>query len=506
MPAGFEYPRCRNSKAVVPTVCCSGRIILTLSRAVIQYTCPDKSISQGIEYPSMFDLLLIGGTIVSPRGSFCGDVGVISGKIAAIGTDLSKEGAFTTFPMKGRHILPGCIDSHMHLWEAGFVAGNDFSSGTLTALSGGITTIIDQPLTPPEVLNDELFRSKRGLGESTSYVDFALHAGVGHDNLDSLAGMWNEGCIAFKVFMSDSGCKVAALSDGELKATFDEVGRLSGTVLIHAENESMLNHNLAGLKIQGRKDPQAFLDWRPPEVELEAIHRALWLLKGTGARAVFLHTTLPEGVDLIQQARMAGQDVYVETCPHNLFLTTDDLKRQGPWVTFAPPVRSPVTAAGLMEKLASGEIHTMGSDHGAVDKSLKDIGWQDIWQSLFSVPDAETFVCLMLNAVNKGQLTMERLAAVQSENPARLYGLFPQKGIIQVGSDADFTVVNLQKEWTIHADQMNTACGWVPYEGMEITGKVTHTIVRGQVLMENGSISGKPGFGKFIPRGNQVSF
>lgn len=453
----------------------------------------------------MLDLLLIGGTIVSPRGSFRGDIGVMSGKIKAISTDLSKEPATSTLSLIGQHILPGCIDSHMHLWEAGFVANNDFSSGTLTALAGGTTTIIDQPLTPPEVLNAEIFRAKRKLGENTSYLDFALHAGVGHGNLEFLSAMWDEGCTAFKVFMSDSGCKVAALSDGELKATFREVGRLGGIVLIHAENEAMLNYNLAALKAQGRKDPEAFLKWRPPEVELEAINQALHLLKGTGARAIFLHTTLPEGVDLIQDARRTGQDVYVETCPHNLYLTTEDFQRQGPWVTFAPPVRSPATAASLIEKLAAGKIHTMGSDHGAVEKSLKEIGLQDIWQALFSVPDAETFVCLMLNGVSKGQLTLERLAAVQSENPAKLYGLFPQKGIIQVGSDADFTVVNLQEKWIIHAEEMHTACGWVPYEGMQITGKVTHTIVRGRVLMQNGTILGIPGFGKFIPRGKQIS-
>jgi dihydroorotase-like cyclic amidohydrolase len=175
-------------------------------------------------------------------------------------------------------------------------------------------------------------------------------------------------------------------------------------------------------------------------------------------------------------------------------------------MTFAPPVRSPATAAELIKNLSEGKIHTMGSDHGAVEKSLKEIGWQDIWQSLFSVPDSETFVCLMLNGINKGQLTVERLAAVQSENPAKLYGLFPKKGIIQLGSDADFTVVDLNQKWTIHAAEMHTACGWVPYEGMEITGKVTHTIVRGRILMQEGKIFGKPGFGKFIPRGRQYSF
>lgn len=482
------------------------QIILTLIHAVLQYTCPDKSISKGTGHSSMFDLLLIGGTIVSPRGSFRGDIGVLSGKIAAIGTDLSLESATETRNLSGLHILPGCIDSHMHLWEAGFVAPNDFSSGTMTALAGGITTIIDQPLTPPEVLGRDIFISKRDLGEKTSCIDFALHGGVGHENLSSLQGMWDAGCVAFKVFMSDSGCKVAALDDGELRAAFIEIGRLGGTVLIHAESEDMLNFNKSALQAQGRHDPQAFLDWRPPEVELEAIHRALFLLEGTGARAVFLHQTLPEGIDLIHQARHSGLDVYAETCPHNLFLTTDDLKKQGPWVTFAPPVRAPASAAGLMHKLSSGQIHTMGSDHGAVERSLKEVGWKDIWQSLFSVPDAETFVCLMLDAVNKQQVSLETLAAVQSENPARLYGLFPRKGIIRVGSDADFTVVDMHQQWTIRADQMVTACGWVPYEGREITGKVTHTIVRGNILMENGVITGNPGFGKYIKRGIQESF
>ncbi|MDR3574369.1 MAG: amidohydrolase family protein [Anaerolineaceae bacterium] len=454
----------------------------------------------------MYDLTLLGSTLVSPRGRFRADVGVKNGLIAVIADDLSLAKTERSLRLDDQYVLPGAIDSHMHLWEAGFVSDPDFASGTRTALAGGITTIIDQPLTPPEVLDAQVFRSKLAIGERTSYIDFALHGGVGHDNLSELAGMWQAGCTAFKVFMSDSGCKVAALSDGELLAAFREIGRLGGLVLIHAENEAMLQYNQARLQSAGRRDPQAFLDWRPPEVEYEAIQRALHLLQDTGARAVFLHTTLPEGVDLIHKARHHGLDVYVETCPHNLVLTTADFGRQGPWITFAPPVRDPRRAADLWQRLAAGQIHTMGSDHGAVAKSLKEIGYQDIWQSLFSVPDAETFVCLMLNRVSQGKFTLERLAAVQSENPSRLYGLFPQKGVIQVGSDADFTIVDLKPSYHLRAAEMETACGWIPYEGMQITGKVTHTIVRGAVLMENGTINGRPGFGKFIRRGVQYSF
>jgi dihydroorotase-like cyclic amidohydrolase len=333
-----------------------------------------------------------------------------------------------------------------------------------------------------------------------------LHGGVGHENLREFEALWNSGCTAFKIFMSDSGSEVSALKDEEMLAALWEIGRFGGTALIHAEDEALLQENRRRLVAAGRKDPQAFLDWRPPEVELTAIKRALNFLQETKTRAIFLHTTLPEGVKLINQARESGLDVYVETCPHNLYLTTEDYKKQGAWVSFAPPVRDPKSAAALEKQLNVGLIHTMGSDHGPVEKALKEIGSTDIWKALFSVPDAETFVLLMLDAVAAGRLSLERLSAVQSENPARLYGLFPQKGVIQLGSDADFTAVDLRKKSTLHAANMHTACGWIPYEGREITGQVTHTILRGQVLMQHGKILGNPGIGHFIPRSTPQSF
>lgn len=451
--------------------------------------------------PAMYDLTLLGGNIVSPRGICRADIGVLEGKIACITDDLSHEKSAQKFKVENQYVLPGAIDSHMHLWEPGFIAAPDFSSSTLTALAGGITTIIEQPLSPPAMLDASVMHKKVQLGNKTSYVDFALHAGVGHYNLSELESMWKAGCTAFKIFMSDSGSEVAALNDGEMLAAFQEISRFGGTALIHAEDESLLRANRKKLEATGRKDTQAFLEWRPPDVELTAIQKALHLLKSTGTRAVFLHTTLPEGVDLIHQAKQKGMAVFVETCPHNLFLTTEDHKILGPWVSFAPPVRDPEKAAALERQLFSGLIDTMGSDHGPVEKSLKEIGSTDIWQSLFSVPDAETYVSLMLNVVQTGHLSLERLVAVQSENPARLYGLFPRKGIIQVGSDADFTIVDLTQTYTLRAAEMHTACGWIPYEGREITGRVTHTILRGNVLMHNGKILGKAGFGEFIPRG-----
>jgi dihydroorotase-like cyclic amidohydrolase len=203
---------------------------------------------------------------------------------------------------------------------------------------------------------------------------------------------------------------------------------------------------------------------------------------------------------LITRARRQGRDVWVETCPHNLYLTTEHLARQGPWVTFAPPVRDPARVARLWQHLQAGRIHTIGSDHGAVDPKLKEAGLNDIWKGQYGVPDVETMVPLLLNGVAEGRITLERLAAVLGENPARIYGLFPRKGAILIGSDADFTVVDLNQTQTLKAETMVTACGWIPYEGWTITGRVMYTILRGITIMSAGKVLAEPGVGQFIKR------
>jgi allantoinase len=448
----------------------------------------------------VYDLIIQGGTVVTPRNRFMADIGVHEGKIVAIAENLNPQDSETVLSTPNTFILPGCIDSHMHLWEPGFIAEPNFKDGTRSSAAGGVTTIIDHPLTKPEVLNRKIFEEKIILGEQTSYTDFALHGGVGLDNLDDLPGLWQAGCTAFKIFMCDSGSRVAGLTDGQILAAFRMIGSLGATVLLHCENEAMLRYNRQQLEKAGRKDNMAFVDWRTPEVEAEAIHRALYLLRGTGARAVILHTTIPEGVDMVTEAKKQGQDVWVETCPHNLYLTHKDLQEKGPWVTFAPPVRDSARVDRLWEKLRDGFIDTMGSDHGTVDPALKKIGEEDIWKALYSVPDGETLVPLMLNAAAEGRITLERLVAVLGENPARIYGLYPKKGIIQVGSDADFTIVDLNKSYILQAKDMYTACKWIPYEGRQITGQVTFTILRGKIIAEKGKVLVEPGFGKFVSR------
>lgn len=447
------------------------------------------------------DKIIEGGTIAGTNGCYRSDIGITDGRIAAIALDLSSEKAKSRIDAKGLTLLPGCIDSHMHLWEPGLVADPDFRSGTLSAVAGGITTIIDHPLTIPEVTNVEVFEEKKKLGEATSYTDFALHGGVALDNADELNKLWEAGCTGFKIFMCESGSKVAGLPSGELLAAFRKIGSFGGRVIIHAENESMMAYNKKQLDAAGRIDPLAFVEWRPEIVEIEAIHRALFLMRGTGVKVVFAHTTVPDGVEMAQAARRDGLDVLVETCPHNLYLTTEHLKALGPWVTYSPPVREPASVERLWQQLAEGKICTMGSDHGAVDSKLKVPGEKNIWNSQFGIPGNETMVPLMLNAVLDGRISMEQLVAILAENPARVYGLYPRKGTIQIGSDADFTIVDTSGTTVLEAAKMQTACGWIPYEGWKVKGKLCKTIIRGEVVVDEGKVVGKPGFGKFLARG-----
>ncbi len=447
-----------------------------------------------------YDLILHGGTIVSPQACYRADIGVGDGKILAIGENLDSAVASISLALDEQYILPGCIDSHMHLWESGLIAAHDFKDGTRASAAGGVTTVIDHPLTIPEVLNRRIFEQKIALGEGTSYTDFALHGGVSIDNLEDLAGLWEAGCTAFKIFMCDSGSRVAGLSDGQILAAFRRIGSFGGTVLLHCESEMMLRYNRDILQKAGRKDPMSFVEWRTPELEAEAIHRAILLLKGTGTRAVILHTTIPEGVSLISEARRLGQDVWVETTPHNLYLSHKDLREQGSWVTFAPPVRDENRVDRLWGQLAEGLIDTVGSDHSAVDPMLKKAGENDIWKGLFGVPEAETLVPLMVNAVANGRISLERLVSVLADTPARLYGLYPRKGTIQIGSDADFTIIDLHQNHTLKAHEMYTACRWIPYESWNLKGRVTHTILRGKIIAKDGKITGVPSYGTFIRR------
>ncbi len=442
-----------------------------------------------------------GGIVATPQQSCRADILVRDGVIAAIGDGLPVSSDSKIIDVGGLTVLPGIIDPHSHLWEAGFMSDPDFADSSASAVAGGITTLIDMPLTVPEILDVGAFREKAALGIRTSHADFALHAGVSPDNLSNLEAMWREGCTAFKIFTCDTGCPMAGLTnDDDLSEAIRIIGSFNGLASFHAENNDLLNGNLARLRLDSRTDNLAFVEWRNETVELEAINRILFFASRHRTRVNIVHVTSPTGVALVQQARGNGVDATAETCPHYLYLTSNDIAERGAWVTCAPPMRGEDALEGLRSLVADGSILTVGSDHGPVDPALKRRGSNNILDGQPGLPGNETMVPLLLNLAATGTVSLNRIAEVASEAPAVLYGLYPRKGVIAVGSDADFTIVDPDFCWTVRADDLVGKSGWTPYEGIRIKGKVEFTVIRGNVAAENGRPALEPGRAEFIAR------
>ena len=207
----------------------------------------------------------------------------------------------------------------------------------------------------------------------------------------------------------------------------------------------------------------------------------------------------------MQDARSRGVRAWVESCPHCFRLTEDDMAEKGPWVKFTPPMRDAASAAKMWELLDAGAIHSIGSDHNAYVRSEKQAGEDDVWLAPNGIPGVETILPMMLDGANKGLVSVERLAEMMAFNPARLFGLFPRKGLIQVGSDADLAVVDMEMERTIRSEELVTKCGWSPYEGQSLKGWPVLTLVRGEVVARDGKVLGTPGFGEFVGRGKSAS-
>jgi dihydroorotase (multifunctional complex type) len=442
-------------------------------------------------------LLVRGGTLVRSAGSEREDVRIRSGRIVETGPDLAPDGD-PVLDAAGLHILPGVLDAHSHQWEQGLAARPDFRDDTASAAVGGIATILDHPLTPPEILDADRLRAKAELGERTSFVDFALHAGASPDHLDDMPGLWAAGAVAFKVFTCETGVPMAGfVTTATRRAVLERVAALDAITLVHAEDQAILDRGRARLEMEGRTEAAVFGEWRTPEAESVAVDEMLSLATRTGARVYFVHTSLPEAVEAVARARAAGTRAWAETCPHYLVLTDADIRERGHWATTSPPVRDGARQAFLRDQLSAG-ISVVGSDHGSVLPENK--AGRDAFHGQPGLPGNETMVPILLDLVAQRVITIERMAALLAENPARLFGLFGRKGAIRTGFDGDLTIVDLAGETVPKAAEMIGVAGWTPYEGMHFRGRVEATVIRGRIVAQDGRLLVEPGVGRWVPR------
>jgi len=443
------------------------------------------------------DLVVKNAKLVSPSGILDAGVAVKDGVVVAVARYLHLPKADKVIDAKGNYVLPGLLDGHTHT----FLPPETAETGMKAAAKGGVTTMLEMPGTQMGCFDIEQYRAKKAIMEKAAHVDFCIHAGCAAGYPDgTLTDMWEEGATGAKFFISSAGPKWPQTFDGYVIDRFKELTACGGLALIHAENDNILRDNLNKLRESGRRDYAAHLECRPRVAEVEADRRMIDYLKMTGCRGFIVHTSVPETVWYSAKARMEGAETYVETCPQYLYLTEDDVNEKGPWQKFAPPPRTKADKAELRRLLQMGWIDTVATAHAPYGKDRKEAGLDDIFEAPNGIPGLETYLPLLLNGVNEGWLSLERLAAVSSENPAMVYGIYPRKGALKIGCDADMVIVDMKRRVKLSDDTQITACGWTPYDGMTVQGWPTTSILRGNVVMEDDQVLSKKGSGRFIPR------
>ena len=443
------------------------------------------------------DLVVKNAKLVTPRGFIDAGLIINDGIIAGIIKDPHLPQADRVIDAHGKPVLPGPIDGHCHTTSP----PDSPETSTRAGAKGGFTTLLDMPGYEVPTFNKEEYLLKKQRFSGNCYLDYTMHGAAASGYPEgSLSDIWSQGATGIKFFVSNPGPGWPQTFDGDILSGFREIAGVNGLVLVHAENDQIIRDNHKRLKDEGRKDYPAYLEARPRIAEVEAGRRVIQYLEETGCRGLIVHTSIPETVYRAAEARTRGVQVSIETCPQYLYLTDDDVRERGPWVKFAPPARSKDTVMKIRELLNRGWIDTVATDHAPFTKEEKETGYDDILDAPNGIPGLEPFLPLLLNGVNEGWLTLERLAEVTSENPARVFGLYPKKGVIRVGSDADLVIVDLDRETTIRNEDQITQCGWTPYDGYEVKGVPTMSVLRGRVVMEDGEVVGEKGYGEYVRR------
>ena len=455
------------------------------------------------------DTLVAGGRVVTATDVVETAVAIKDGRIVALGPESHLPRAERVIDATGKVVLPGLIDCHLHVGAE----YDDWRTAPLAAARTGLTTLL------PFVVYDEGESLPRAIArlreeaEARSVLDFGFHVILNHEPhiLEGLPEAVRLGVTSFKLFMTYKKRPKRMVSDEFIARTMDRLAALGGLCQLHCENGDILCYLEDKAIAEGRTAPADFPATCPDWTEEEAINRAILIGRLTGCPVYVVHLSTRLGLERIKRAQAEGQRVWAETCPQYLLLTDREMERWGPFAKIGPPLRpaeGPDRGA-LWEGAAAGFVATVASDHSPRVPAAKEPGRRNIFVDAegkpipFGAPSLETLVPLVYSegVVNRG-LPLPWLARVLAENPARIFGLWPRKGAIRIGADADLTLWDPAPEWTIQQSQHLGIAGFTPYEGWRVRGRPWMTLVRGQVVLNPaGELEQKPGFGRYLARG-----
>ena len=425
-----------------------------------------------------FDVLVRGGTVVNQDGAGVRDIGIVGGKIAAIG-QLGSAKAAEIMDAKGLHILPGVIDSQVHFREPGLTHKEDLETGSRGAVLGGVTAVFEMPNTKPLTTSKEALAAKVSAARHRMFCDFAFYVGGTRENIADIPALERlEGSAGIKVFMGSSTGDLLVDDDPSLDKI---IARLSRRAAFHAEDEARLISRM-GLRVPG--DASSHPIWRDPEAALIATKRLVGLAEKHRRRVHVLHISTGDEMEYLSHHKTWAS---VEVTPHHLTLEAPDCyQRLGTYAQMNPPVRDASHKARIWAGISDGTVDVLGSDHAPHTREEKDHAYPASHSGMTGV---QTLVPIMLDHVNAGRLSLARFVDLTSAGPQRIFGL-ATKGRIALGYDADLTIVDLARTDTITNAQVASRCGWTPYDGVKVKGWPVATVIRGRTAMRDGAIIG----------------
>ncbi len=452
------------------------------------------------------DTVITNGTVVTSSGISRADVGIAGGRIAAIGPDLAVAGA-KVVDAAGCYVIPGGIDVHTHLDTPAFNAttADDFESGTRAAACGGTTSIVDFCQQPHGASLAEALRIWHGKAAGKAAIDYGFHIIISEMTdavLDELASLPDQGITSFKLFMAYRG--MLYVDDLALVRALDTARQAGALVMVHAENGDAAWYLQRKYVAAGKTAPKYHAETRPPRVEAEATARAIALAEVLDASVYIVHLTCRESLEEVVRGRMRGVDVLAETCTQYLYTTKDDLDREGfegAKYVFTPPARTREDQEALWHALSHRTLELVSSDHSSWNfKGDKDLGIDDFSKIPNGAPGIEERMTMVYQGVNDGRISLTQFVELTATRPAQIFGLFPQKGTIAIGSDADVVIWDPAAERTIRQADLHHAVDYTLFEGRKVKGAPRTVMLRGELLVEDGVYRGKPGGGQFLKR------
>lgn len=442
-----------------------------------------------------FDLAVRGGLVVTPTGRAPLDIYVRDGKVAALAAASQYHRAASDIDAQGLLVVPGMVDTHVHLMEPGDDTREDFPSGTAAAASSGVTTIVEHTHGWPVTSAARLMEKREAL-RGRSYVDFGLAAHVWPDRLAELPALWQAGITFFKIFTCETH-GVPAIRADLMPDVLGAIADLDAACLVHCEDDLMTARAERLLREAGRADPGVLPEWRSREAELVATGTVALLTRLTGARTTIAHVSSAEALAVLAAERHLGSPAVAETCPQYLFLREDEVLDHAGFRKFTPParIRSQAEADAMWAAFNSGAVNHLSTDHAPSTAEQKRQG--DIWTVHFGLPGLDSTFPLFLDAALTGRTTLERVVEAYARAPAQRYRL-AGKGRLAPGADADLVLIDPMTQRALADADVRSKAGWTPYAGRTVRGQVITTMVRGSVVVHDGELVNDR-IGRFLP-------